>query len=379
VSRLNRHLERARSHEAQLAGIAAYPCALAWSSRGDMLAVGGDHGGVELIDPATCIVRRRISAHDGPVQSIAWHPQRDALLTTGQDGAVRLWDSPFETVHQLIAPSTSWADHACWSTSGDRAAVALGARAHVLATDGAMAVTEPVASTIAGLAFTPSGKSLGVACYGGVQLFEPTTGRPTRKLEWKGSMLSIAFAPDGSTVACGCQFFQPVVDFLSGVVEAIHNTLDRVVAFVGRLVAKIPSRFRPAFLDSIVDAGEAAQTRMAERTAKAVAPTTATFVREVTTAGPAFPSRGTLAGVPLGAAAAGAALPAAAELRVRGQISDAEIDAIVARGVALSDGRPVQAHVTVNVDGETLARATARASRSVAARSFAPSPVGGWR
>ena len=74
-------------------------------------------------------IRRRISAHDGPVQSIAWHPQRDALLTTGQDGAVRLWDNPFETAQQLIAPSASWADHACWSASGERAAVAIGARA----------------------------------------------------------------------------------------------------------------------------------------------------------------------------------------------------------------------------------------------------------
>ncbi len=206
MSRLTGHLARARSHEPQLIlGIAAYPCALAWSSRGDLLAVGGDHGIVELIDPESGSIRRRISAHDGPVQSIAWHPQRDALLTTGQDGAVRLWDNPFETAQQLIAPSASWADHACWSASGERAAVAIGARAHVMRTDGVTVVTEPVASTIAGLAFTPSGKSLGVACYGGVQLFEPSNGRPTRKLEWKGSMLSIAFAPDGSTVACGCQ------------------------------------------------------------------------------------------------------------------------------------------------------------------------------
>jgi WD40 repeat protein len=104
----------------------------------------------------------------------------------------------------LIAPNATWADHACWSAHGD-AAVALGARAHVVARDGVTAVTEPVASTIAGLAFTPSGKSLGAACYGGVQLFEPATGRATRKLDWKGSMLSIKFAPDGSTVACGCQ------------------------------------------------------------------------------------------------------------------------------------------------------------------------------
>ena len=205
MSRLSRRLERVRLQDAQLTTIAAYPSALAWSPRGDVLAVAGDHGAVELIDPGTCAVRQRISAHDGPVQSMAWHPQRDALLTTGQDGAARLWESPFDTARELIARSTIWVDHACWSASGDRAAVTLGARAHVLSEDGVTAVTEPVTSTIAALAFTPSGKSLGAACYGGVQLFDPATGRPTRKLEWKGSMLSIMFAPDGSTVACGCQ------------------------------------------------------------------------------------------------------------------------------------------------------------------------------
>ncbi|HEX3762568.1 MAG TPA: hypothetical protein VHW23_27890 [Kofleriaceae bacterium] len=205
MSRLSRRLERSRPTDAQVTTIAAYPCGLAWSPRGDLLAVAGDRGEVELIDPRTCTVRQRIAAHDGPVQSIAWHPRRDALLTTGQDGAVRLWEAPFSATHDLIAPSATWADLACWSPDGDRAAVALGAQAHVLSGDSVTAVTEPVASTIAGLAFTPSGKSLGAAGYGGVQLFDPETGRPTRKLAWTGSMLSIAFAPDGSTVACGCQ------------------------------------------------------------------------------------------------------------------------------------------------------------------------------
>jgi TP901 family phage tail tape measure protein len=171
-------------------------------------------------------------------------------------------------------------------------------------------------------------------------------------------------------------FLQPIVDFLSGVVESIRSTLDRVIAFVGRLVAKIPSRFRPAFLDSIVDAGQAAQARIAERAAKAAAPTTATFAREVTAAAAVSPTRGAQAGMSLGAAAAGAALPAAAELRVRGQISDAEIDAIVARGVQLSESRPIHTHVTVAVDGEPLARATARANRTAAARAFYPVEVG---
>jgi hypothetical protein len=49
----------------------------------------------------------------------------------------------------------------------------------------------------------------------------------------------------------------------------------------------------------------------------------------------------------------------------------------VARSLGASEGRPVQAHVTLNVDGETLARVSAKAERSAAARSFMPVPVPG--
>ncbi|MBC8070748.1 MAG: hypothetical protein IAG13_20640 [Deltaproteobacteria bacterium] len=202
---MTKRLERSKASEPTVATIAAYPTALAWSAGGNILAVAEDNGDVELLFPATGGSRQRVRAHTGPVQSVAWHPRRDALLTTGQDGAVRLWESPFATAIELVTPTTTWADHACWSATGDRAAIAIGTRAHVFASGAQIAITEPVASTIAALAFTPSGKSLGVACYGGVRLFDPVTGRATRKLEWHGSMISIAFTPDGSVVACGCQ------------------------------------------------------------------------------------------------------------------------------------------------------------------------------
>ena len=167
-------------------------------------------------------------------------------------------------------------------------------------------------------------------------------------------------------------FFQPIVDFITGVVDSIRDVLDRVIAFIGRLVAKIPSRFRPAFLDSVVEAGDAAQARIAERAAKTAGPAIQAAVPIA-----AAEAGGVLPGGALGLPGAGTAMPAVSEVRARGQISDAEIDAIVSKGVALSEGRPVQANVTLNVDGETLARASARAERSTAARSFVPVPVPG--
>jgi TP901 family phage tail tape measure protein len=172
-------------------------------------------------------------------------------------------------------------------------------------------------------------------------------------------------------------FFQPLLDFITGIVDGIHSALDRVISFVGRLVAKIPARFRPAFLDSIVDAGEAAEQSIAERAARAAAPA----LRASAVAGPgsAPPGLGVPATGPLPAflGPLSSAAPAVAELRGRQQISDAEIDAIIARGVAASDARPVQANISLQVDGETLARASARATRNAAARAFLPVQGGG--
>jgi TP901 family phage tail tape measure protein len=178
----------------------------------------------------------------------------------------------------------------------------------------------------------------------------------------------------GSAVS---SILHPVVGAFDAMVDGIRSALDHLLAFVGRVVAKIPERFRPQFLDSIIEAGEAAQARIAERAAKAIAPAAAMLTPRGISVGAASPVVGVLPGGTIGAAAAGTALPAAAEVRARGQISDAEIDAIVARGIQLADERPVHAHVTLSVDGETLARATARAHRGSMARSFVPVPGGG--
>ena len=173
-------------------------------------------------------------------------------------------------------------------------------------------------------------------------------------------------------------FFRPILDFVTGVFDGIRDALDRMISFLGRLVAKIPSRFRPGFLDSIVDAGHAADASIAARANQATAPATilganASSSALATTGG--VPPGGALAGG-LASVSATAALPAAAEVRARSQISEDELDAIIARGIAAADNRPVQAHVTLTVDGETLARASARADRSTLARSFVPVPVG---
>jgi WD40 repeat protein len=102
--RMTRLLERSKSIEVSVATIAAQPSALAWSASGHILAVATDRGEIVLLSAVTGGLRQRIRAHAGPVRSIAWHPRSDALVTTGHDGAVRLWESPFATSTELIGP-----------------------------------------------------------------------------------------------------------------------------------------------------------------------------------------------------------------------------------------------------------------------------------
>lgn len=182
-----------------------YPGPMAWSADGACLAIGYDDGTVHLRWPAAGRASQRLLAHAGPVQGLAWHPSADVLLSTGQDGAVRRWDAPMETARELVPPGPTWADVVRWSPDGEVAAAAIG-RHVVLLRDGVAARTsEALPSTVTDLAFAPDGARLAVAAYGGVTLLDRHTAEVVRRLPVKGSMISLAYAPDGKTIACGCQ------------------------------------------------------------------------------------------------------------------------------------------------------------------------------
>jgi hypothetical protein len=68
-------------------------------------------------------------------------------------------------------------------------------------------------------------------------------------------------------------------------------------------------------------------------------------------------------------------MPAAAAAEADGNRAASLEDALAAatRATARTSDQPIT--VNVQVDGETLARASARASRDVASRSFSPVPV----
>ena len=59
---------------------------------GRTVGIGGTKGDVVVVDAVTGEVSPMLPAHDGFVESVTFAPDAATFITTGQDGAVKLWD-----------------------------------------------------------------------------------------------------------------------------------------------------------------------------------------------------------------------------------------------------------------------------------------------
>jgi TP901 family phage tail tape measure protein len=148
-----------------------------------------------------------------------------------------------------------------------------------------------------------------------------------------------------------------VKTIFANMVDDIKSAFDQVIAFIGRLIGRIPAGFRPAGLDEVVRSGVEAEARIAGRV-EAVANRTAQARTAETTIG----TRETRA------------FEAAA--RVRTEQRDTQIESVLEamriererdRAESL---RPIQ----INIDGEQVAARVANADRRAGARGFVPVP-----
>ena len=81
--------------------------AVDWSPKGDTFVTEGaeDSGEIDIRDAVTGESVRRFPGHDLDVNAVAYSPDGERLLTTGDDGAARLWDpATGEQVHALEGP-----------------------------------------------------------------------------------------------------------------------------------------------------------------------------------------------------------------------------------------------------------------------------------
>jgi WD40 repeat protein len=149
-----------------LGGYAAPATALAFSADGRLLASGSGDGKVRLWEAASRRIRARLGEHRfAAVSCVAFAPGGRVLASAGLDGEVRLWDT---------------------RTGKERNAL----RGHP--------------SPINCIAMTERGSLLACACQGNaIVLWDTTSGKHRLSIKEDSPVYSVAFSPDGMTLAAG--------------------------------------------------------------------------------------------------------------------------------------------------------------------------------
>jgi WD40 repeat protein len=183
-----------------------YVSALEVARDGSICAVGLGDGRLLGFDVQTGHEVLAVLAHPGGVLGVSHAPDGRHLVTCGQDAAAKIWARDGALVGVLPGGGGPWVEHVAFSPTGGRIATASGKQVRVWTAEGEpIFETEPVASTVTGLAWRSDGTGIAASCYGGVHIWPCVPGAKVRHFTWKGSLISLAWSPDAKVIACGSQ------------------------------------------------------------------------------------------------------------------------------------------------------------------------------
>jgi WD40 repeat protein len=180
--------------------------ALAWSPDGLTLAAAAVGGPITLCDGQTGRIRHVLPGHGFGTSALSWRPQGLLLASAGQDGKVRVWDAQGGREHLALDGGAAWVERVAWSPDGTLLASAAGRKVRLWDPAGRMVREYPNhPSTVADIRWKPGTHELASAAYGELTLWNPEKSEPIRVCKWKGSMLVLAWSPDGKYIATGDQ------------------------------------------------------------------------------------------------------------------------------------------------------------------------------
>lgn len=186
---------------------------LAWSPDSTAVAAIGGEGRVALAQFADgSLAARTLGEHAMGALALSWQPRGaggsgDRFATSGQDGAVLLWNAVDGSLLQRLRPAMAATEHVAFAPDGGRFATAAGRGITIWAADGSKLHELPAApSTVAALAWDKPGRDLAAAVNGGLVIHRLDGPQPTRRLlKWEGAALTVAFSPNGKAIASGMQ------------------------------------------------------------------------------------------------------------------------------------------------------------------------------
>jgi len=186
----------------------AYIADLAWSPDSTSFAVAGGEGAVVLVSHAQSAPKARVLGEHGMgVIAVAWRPGGSLFASSGQDSAVVLWDASTGNAAARIRPGTAWTEQIAFSPDGKFLATATGKVLALWDSVGQKVHSfEPLAGTIAAIAWDKPGRDLAAAATGAVTVhrIEPPQF-VARRYPWAAACLTAAFSPSGKVLASGMQ------------------------------------------------------------------------------------------------------------------------------------------------------------------------------
>lgn len=146
---------------------------------------------------------RRIETHDGAILCAALHPDRQRLLTGGDDGRIQIV-APSGAC-ETFAETRKWVNHLVANAASGVIAAGVGKEA-IVYRDGRESHRFAYSSTVGGLALDAKGRKLAATHYGGATLrLALAADDKGTALNWAGSHLGVTISPEGEYVITAMQ------------------------------------------------------------------------------------------------------------------------------------------------------------------------------